>query len=122
MVSVVSGCQSTHGKGVTYYDSRCNGNFSVGEDRKSPIVWIVQRYPASAARNGFEGYVKIEFDISRKGQVINMNTIESSPSDIFVFEARRALSKWKYKPEIKNNKRVKTTCHMVNLSFNMNKK
>lgn len=69
-------------------------------------------YPRQAARNGIEGYVRLEFDISPKGIPININVIEASPSDVFNQAAVVSFSGWRYQPKA-------SQCHGVQLDFNM---
>jgi periplasmic protein TonB len=73
---------------------------SPGEGDARPIVRMEPKYPAQAARDGIEGWVKLLFSIDVLGQVENVQVLESEPSRIFDREAKRALSKWKYKPQI----------------------
>ncbi len=47
-----------------------------------------------------EGYVILQFDISKEGKPINIEVIESKPKRIFDREAIRQLKTWKYKPKI----------------------
>lgn len=71
-----------------------------GEGQARPIVRMEPKYPQTAARDGIEGWVKLLFSIDTLGQVGNIQVIESEPNRIFDREAKRALSKWKYKPQI----------------------
>ena len=101
----------------SYADIRCNRNVVSKNTIKTPIIMIQQKYPVKFARKGIEGYVKLEFDISEKGGVKNIRVIEPSPSIFFVQEAKNALSKWVYEPELENNKSIISKCHRVELGF-----
>ncbi|MGJ8692925.1 MAG: TonB family protein [Thalassotalea sp.] len=80
-----------------------------------PIVMVEQKYPKNALKYQLEGSVKLAFDISEKGTVINIRVLESSPSEIFVNAATKALSMWRYKPVTKDISKE----HIVVLGFEM---
>lgn len=77
-----------------------NTKMTSDEGMARPIVRMEPKYPAEAARDGIEGWVKLLFSIDVLGQVQNIEVIESEPKRIFDREATRALSKWKYKAQI----------------------
>ena len=55
---------------------------------------------ASDAADSPEGWVKMTFDIDRKGHPVNILVVDSNPKGYFDEEAVRALKSWKYKPQI----------------------
>ncbi len=85
----------------------------------TPIVRIDPRYPAKAARDGTEGWVKLSFDITETGAVDNVEVIESKPRRIFDREAKRALLKWKYRAKVVDGKPVRQTGLTVQLDFTL---
>ncbi len=66
----------------------------------TPIVRVSPIYPVSAASRGVEGRVRIVFAINEEGWVESPEVIESEPSAIFNRSALRAVSKWRYRPQI----------------------
>jgi protein TonB len=85
----------------------------------TPIVRIEPKYPVQAARDGKEGWVKLSFTINEVGGVEDVDVIDSDPKRVFDREARRALSKWKYKPKIEDGKPMKQFGLTVQLDFKL---
>ena len=84
---------------------------NVGMDRSAegdvvPLVRINPQYPRDAQMNMIEGYVKIEFTITKTGSVRDPRVIDSKPPRIFDREAIRAILRWKFKPRIVNGEAV----------------
>jgi len=94
-----------------------------GNDDKSavPKVRINPRYPRIAATKGIEGFVTLTFDINAIGATENIQVVDSNPKGIFNKAARRALSKWKYEPKLRNTKAVPQPGQKVTLQFNLEK-
>ncbi|GGF52928.1 energy transducer TonB [Alteromonas lipolytica] len=84
-----------------------------------PIVRVNPGYPADAARQGLEGWVQLSFDISPQGTVENIKVVDAEPSRIFDREARRALAKWRYQPQIENGVPVGQSGLQVVLTFKL---
>ncbi|WP_233267294.1 energy transducer TonB [Paraglaciecola sp. L3A3] len=88
-----------------------------GEAR--PIVRIEPKYPVSAARDGVEGWVRLMFSVSATGEVENIQVIDAQPKRIFNQSAKRALARWKYKPNIVAGKPQSQDGMMVMLDFKL---
>lgn len=63
-----------------------------------PIVKIAPIYPRRALSRGIEGYVLLEFTVTKAGTVKDIQVIESKPSNIFNNAAIKAAKKFKYRP------------------------
>jgi periplasmic protein TonB len=85
----------------------------------TPIVRIEPKYPVQAARDGKEGWVKLSFTINEIGGVDDIEVIDADPKRVFDREAKRALSKWKYKPKIQDGKAEKQFNMKVQLDFKL---
>ena len=85
----------------------------------SPLFQIQAVYPRKAAVQNIEGFVLLQFDITKTGQVDNVSVITASPPKIFNSSAVQALRKWKYKPKIVNGKAVRQKNRRVRLLFSL---
>ncbi|GAC34791.1 energy transducer TonB [Paraglaciecola polaris] len=85
----------------------------------TPIVRIEPKYPAQAARDGKEGWVKLSFTINEVGGVEDVDVIDADPKRVFDREAKRALRKWKYKPKVEDGKPMKQPGMKVQLDFKL---
>ncbi len=65
-----------------------------------PLVRIPPRYPMRAANRRIEGWVKIEFTITKEGTVKDAIVVDAQPSKIFNSAALRAIKRWKFKAKI----------------------
>ncbi|MEM9102054.1 MAG: energy transducer TonB [Pseudomonadota bacterium] len=84
-----------------------------------PIVRIEPQYPQKAALEGKEGFVTLSFTIMPDGSVGDISVLEAKPRRLFDRAARRALSKWKYKPKIVDGKPVPQPGQKVTLDFKL---
>ena len=73
--------------------------FGVSDGEYLPIVKVAPIYPARAASRGLEGYVILEFTVTRAGTVRDVFVVEST-SSIFERAATTASYKFKYKPRV----------------------
>ncbi len=63
-----------------------------------PIVKVQPIYPRRALSRGIEGYVIVEFTVTRRGTIRNARIVEAKPAGIFDRSALQAAAKLKYKP------------------------
>lgn len=67
-----------------------------------PIVQFPPQYPPAARMKRLEGFVEIEFTVTREGRVKDARVIDSKPSEVFDRAALRAIRLWRFKPELKD--------------------
>ena len=65
-----------------------------------PSLRIPPTYPKRALRSGIEGVVTVEFTITIDGSVKDAEIIEAKPPNIFDKSVLRAISKWKFNPDM----------------------
>lgn len=84
-----------------------------------PIVRVNPQYPLRASERGIEGWVEVEFTISKTGTVKNPMVLNSHPSSIFDREALKAIRKWKYNPKIEDGEPIERPGVKVRLKFDL---
>ena len=83
-------------------DSGLQGGLALesGDGEYLPIVKVAPIYPRRALSRGIEGYVIVEFTVTKQGTVRNPVVIEAKPEGIFNQSAMAAAKKFKYKPRV----------------------
>ncbi|MEO0973464.1 MAG: TonB family protein [Pseudomonadota bacterium] len=70
-----------------------------------PIVKVAPIYPRRALQRGLEGFVIVEFTVTRQGTVKDVVVVEST-SSLFDKAAKDAAAKFKYKPRVVNGEPI----------------
>ena len=65
-----------------------------------PIVKVQPIYPRRALSRGIEGYVIVEFTVTKQGTTRDHFIVEGKPSGMFDRAAIQAAAKFKYKPRV----------------------
>lgn len=73
-----------------------------GDGEYLPIVKVAANYPRRALQRGIEGYVILEFTVTKQGSVRDPIVVEAEPQGIFENAAMEAALKFKYKPRVVN--------------------
>ncbi len=81
------------------------GGFS-SDGEYLPIVKVAPVYPRRAQTRGIEGYVLLEFVVTKTGAVRDPVVVEASPPGIFDRAAMQAALKFKYKPKVVNGEPI----------------
>ena len=84
-----------------------------------PIVRVSPQYPLRASERGIEGWVEVEFTISKLGTVKDPFVLNSHPSSIFDRSALKAIRKWKYNPKIEDGEPIERPGVKVRLKFDL---
>ncbi len=72
----------------------------VSDGEYLPIVKVAPEYPRRALQRGIEGYVIVEYTVTKLGTVVNPRVIEAQPEGIFDDAAMKSALKYKYKPRV----------------------
>ncbi|MGL1958806.1 MAG: energy transducer TonB [Colwellia sp.] len=83
-------------------DMSLSGSLSLGggDGDYLPIVKVAPIYPRRAQSRGIEGYVIVEFIVTKNGAVRNPVVVEAKPENTFNQAAIAAVLKFKYKPRV----------------------
>jgi TonB family protein len=57
-------------------------------------------YPADARRDGTEGWVRLQFTVTERGQVRDIVIVGAEPSGVFEGAAAEALQRWRFRPPV----------------------
>ena len=90
-----------------------------GDGEFLPIVRVAAVYPRRALQRGIEGYVDVEFTVSKLGSVTNPKVIQASPAGIFDQAALDATLKYKYKPRVVNGEPMEVSGVEVRVKFEL---
>jgi protein TonB len=86
-------------------DIQGQGGFSA-DGEYLPIVKVAPVYPRRALTRGIEGYVLLEFTVTKSGSVQDPVVVEADPPGIFDRAAIQAALKFKYKPKVVNGEPI----------------
>ena len=96
------------------------GGFS-SDGEYLPIVKVAPVYPRRAQTRGIEGYVLLEFIVTRTGAVTDPVVLESKPPGIFDRAAMNAALKFKYKPKVVNGEAIDVAGVRNRITFELEK-
>jgi protein TonB len=85
-----------------------------------PIVKVAPVYPRRALSRGLEGYVIVEFTVTKQGTVSAPKVIKAEPADIFNQAAIDAALKFKYKPRVVDGEAVEVAGVQNKITFQIN--
>lgn len=88
-----------------------------GDGEYLPIVKVAPVYPRRALSRGIEGYVIVEFTVTKQGSVSAPKVIEAEPAGIFEQAAVDAALKFKYKPRVINGEATEVAGVQNRISF-----
>jgi protein TonB len=84
-----------------------------------PIVKVAPVYPQRAIERGIEGYVIVEFTVTKTGAVRDPKVVEYEPSTIFNKAALAAALKFKYKPRVVNGEPIEVHGVLNKITFRL---
>jgi protein TonB len=100
------------GRGALAFDA------GLSDREPLPLVRVEPEYPPQARQRRLEGWVQVSFTISTAGSVRDPVVVKSSHS-LFERNALKAVSKWKYQPQLRDGKPTESPGQQVLLRFRM---
>jgi len=85
-----------------------------------PISRIDPRYPRRAKRMRKEGFVTLEFTITKQGTVKDVVVVESAPEGVFEQSAKRAILKWRFRAKMEEGEAIEQRA-MLKIEFKLDK-
>lgn len=104
---------------------RAKLELDIGEGLKAtdgeylPIVKVAPQYPRRALNRGIEGYVIIEYTVTKLGTVKDPVVVEAKPETIFNEAAIKSTLRYKYKPRIVNGEAVEVSGVRTKINFEL---
>jgi len=82
--------------------------FTLAEVDQPPRILrsIEPLYPFAAKRKNIEGSVTLRFVVTKDGDVLEPEVVESEPPEVFDSSALKAIARFKFKPAVKDGRPV----------------
>ncbi len=90
-----------------------------GDGEYLPIVKVAPVYPRRALQRGIEGFVIVQFTVTKTGTVRDPVVVEANPAGIFEQAAMDAALKFKYKPRVVNGEATEVAGVQNRITFQM---
>ncbi len=84
-----------------------------------PIIKVAPAYPRRALARGIQGYVVLEYTVTKQGTVKDPVVIESKPSRIFDKAATKSALRYKYKPRVVDGEPVEVPNVRTKITFQL---
>jgi protein TonB len=98
--------------------AKATGLGAGGSDRDIvPLVRVNPEYPSRAKQRGIEGWVEVEFTITKVGTVKDERVLRSRPPYLFDRAALQAVRRWRYNPQIEAGRAVEHPGQQVRFAF-----
>jgi protein TonB len=97
------------------------GGFAMSDGDMLPIARIPAAYPRRAQERGLEGYVVLDFTVTKLGKTANVVVLEST-SKVFEKPAIKATLRYRYKPKVVDGEAMDVHHVQTKVTFEMSKK
>ena len=84
-----------------------------------PIVKVAPQYPRRALSRGIEGYVIVEYTVTKQGTVKDPKVVEGKPEGVFNNAAIKSALRYKYKPRVVNGEPIEVSGVRTKITFEL---
>lgn len=60
--------------------------------------YVPPKYPERAERKNIQGWVDVEFTVTRDGETRDITVMDADPKGVFEAASRKAISRWRFEP------------------------
>lgn len=92
-----------------------------GDAEYIPLLKVAPLYPQRAAQRNIEGYVIVEYTVTRNGNVRDVRIIDAKPANVFNQSAIEAARKFKYRPRKVGDEFIEVTGVRNRFNFRLEK-
>ena len=105
------------GRIETNLDLDIGAGLQASDGEYLPIVKVAPQYPRRALTRGIEGYVIIQYTVTKQGTTRDGIDVEAQPEKIFDKAALKSASRYKYKPRVINGRAVEVPGVRTRITF-----
>ncbi len=109
------------GKIQTQLDLNIGAGLQATDGEYLPIVKVAPIYPRRALSQGREGYVILEYIVTKQGTVRDVVVVESQPTRIFDNAAIKSALRYKYKPRVVDGQPIEVRGVRTKITFQLEK-
>ena len=103
----------------TGLDLNIGAGLQVTDGEYLPIVKVAPQYPRRALSRGIEGYVILEYTVTRQGTVKDPVVIEAKPQGTFDRAAIKSALRYKYKPRVVDGEPIEVAGVRTRITFQL---
>ncbi|MEQ8427815.1 MAG: TonB family protein [Gammaproteobacteria bacterium] len=107
------------GKIKANLDLDIGAGLSATDGEYLPIVKVAPQYPRRAVSRGIEGYVIVEYTVTKQGTVKDPVIIQAEPESIFNKSAVDSVLRYKYKPRVINGEPVEVPGVQTKITYEL---
>lgn len=103
----------------TGLDLNIGAGLQVTDGEYLPIVKVAPQYPRRALSRGIEGYVILEYTVTKQGTVKDPLVIEAKPEGTFDRAAIKSALRYKYKPRVVDGEPIEVSGVRTRITFQL---
>ena len=100
-------------------DLNIGAGLQVTDGEYLPIVKVAPQYPRRALSRGIEGYVIVEYTVTKLGTVKDPRVVEGKPQGTFDRAAIKSALRYKYKPRVIDGEPIEVSGVRTKITFEL---